>query len=186
MATLFTIGHSNHTLEEFINLLQTYDIKHLVDIRTIPQSRHVPWFNKDELSQALQAEGIHYSHLSKLGGLRHAHKDSINRAWRNLSFRGFADYMQTPEFYVGLKNLNEVIKENGKVVIMCAEAVPWRCHRSLIADAEVIRGNKVYHILSKTKIYPHTLTPFAIVDKSKRPMRIFYPKGHLPSRHSGT
>lgn len=176
MSTLFTIGHSTHSLAEFIDLLHVYEIQHVVDVRTIPKSRHVPWFNKPEFSESLEAEKIHYTHLSELGGLRHAHKNSINLAWRNLSFRGFADYMQTKEFYVGLNKLNQILKENGKVVIMCAEAVPWRCHRSLIADAEIIRGIKVWHIFNKTTINPHTLTPFAVVDKSKRPMRVFYPQ----------
>ena len=176
MATLFTIGHSTHSLKEFLNMLQTYEIKHLVDIRTIPKSRHVPWFNKDELRQALYTANIGYSHIKELGGLRRPRKDSINQAWHNLSFRGFADYMQTDEFYEGLRQLNQIIKENSRVVIMCSEAVPWRCHRSLIADAEVIRGKKVHHIISNTSVHPHSLTSFAVVEKSKKPMRIYYPE----------
>src|SRR5262245_15616257 len=144
MPALYTIGHSTHSIEEFLDLLRTYKIKHLVDIRTIPKSRHVPWFNQENLRQALLAVNIGYTHIKDLGALRHASQNSINQACRTLSFRGFADYMQTAEFYEGLKKLNQIIKDHKKVVIMCAEAVPWRCHRSLIADAEVIRGNKVW------------------------------------------
>jgi len=172
---LFTIGHSTHTLAEFIHILHAHDIKRLIDIRSIPKSRHVPWFNEAKLSAALSAEKIFYHHLPELGGLRHAHKDSINQGWRNASFRGFADYMQTPEFYKGLRKLNEFIKKKGRTVIMCAEAVPWRCHRSLIADAEIVRHIDVYHILSATNLHPHELTSFAVVNKHKRPIQIVYP-----------
>ena len=175
MPKLYTIGHSNHTLEEFIHLLQAHKISHVVDVRSIPKSRHVPWANEKALHQALRKEKISYTHLKKLGGLRHTNKDSINQAWINKSFRGYADYMQTPEFYEGLKELNQLIKSKKRVAIMCAEAVPWRCHRSLIADAEIIRHTKVFHIMSKTNARPHTLTKFAVVDRNKRPIKIYYP-----------
>lgn len=176
MATLFTIGHSNHTLEEFIFLLKTYNINVLVDIRTVPKSRHVPWFNKEALSKALNKEKIKYLHNAKLGGLRHAAKDSVNTGWRNASFRGFADYMQTRDFFAGLKELNVLLSQQNSVAIMCAEAVPWRCHRSLIGDAELVRHIKVIDILSKTNSRPHELTSFAVVDDSKRPIQIYYPE----------
>lgn len=175
MSKLYTIGHSTRSLEEFIALLHDYKITHLVDIRTVPKSRHVPWFNEKELSAALRKERINYSHMIELGGLRHSHKDSINQGWHNASFRGFADYMQTSEFYAGLKKLNQLIKGSGKVAIMCAEAVPWRCHRSLIADAEIVRGIVVFHIISATNALAHKLTQFAVVDRKKRPIKIYYP-----------
>jgi uncharacterized protein (DUF488 family) len=175
MPKLYTIGHSNHTLDEFISLLQAHDITNLVDIRTVPKSRYVPWFNKDDLSRSLSKININYTHTAQLGGLRHAHKDSINIGWHNPSFRGYADYMQTSEFYAALKQLNKLLKEQDRVAIMCSEAVPWHCHRSLVADAELIRGIKVFHIMNKTQAKPHTLTPFAVVDKSMRPIRVFYP-----------
>lgn len=172
---LFTIGHSNHTLQEFLDMLHAFKITHLVDVRTIPRSRHVPWFNKDTFAKVLHKDKIVYAHMTKLGGLRHTHKDSQNKAWQNLSFRGFADYMQTSEFFEGLTELNQLIQINHRVVIMCAEALPWRCHRSLIADAEVIRHFKVYHITSKTKATSHKLTSFAVVDRTRKPMQILYP-----------
>jgi uncharacterized protein (DUF488 family) len=179
MPHLYTIGHSNHSLQEFIAILQAHEIARVVDIRTIPKSRHVPWFNSKHLKTALAKEKIAYVHMPELGGLRHASKDSINYGWHNASFRGFADYMQTQEFYEALKKLNELLKDKKKTAIMCAEAVPWRCHRSLIADAEIIRGIKVTDIMSKTSVHQHELTSFAVVDKSKRPIKIYYPKGDL-------
>lgn len=175
MTTLFTIGHSTRTWDEFLELLQLYGITHLVDVRTIPKSRRFPWFNQATMRAALKSQGIVYKPLPELGGLRHAHKDSINTGWRNASFRGFADYMQTMPFFLALKELNKLLK-NHKVAIMCAEAVPWRCHRSLISDAEIVRGVRVMHILSKTGTQAHELTEFAVVDKSRRPIKIYYPK----------
>lgn len=172
---LYTIGHSTHTIEEFIEILKAHKITHLVDIRTVPKSRHVPWFNKSELAKVLKKEKIAYSHFSQLGGLRHSVKDSINTGWRNASFRGFADYMQTKEFFEALKSLNNLIKKEFRVAIMCAEAVPWRCHRSLVADAEVVRGLHVFHIMSKTSVHEHQLTSFAVIDRNKRPIKIYYP-----------
>lgn len=176
MPKLYTIGHSTHTLQEFLDILHAYKITHIVDVRTIPMSRHVPWFNKNEFKKSLRKHKIAYTHLSKLGGLRRTNKNSINIGWRNASFRGFADYMQTAEFFKGLKELNELIKKSKNVAIMCAEAVPWRCHRSLIADAEIVRHFTVWEIISKTSVRAHTLTNFAVVNRNKRPIQIYYPK----------
>jgi uncharacterized protein (DUF488 family) len=175
MPKLYTIGHSTHTLHEFLDILHEYQITHVVDVRTIPKSRHVPWFNENELKESLRKEKISYTHLSKLGGLRRTTHNSINMGWRNESFRGFADYMQTSAFFEGLKELNSLIKNSHKVVIMCAEAVPWRCHRSLIADAEVVRHFVVLEIMSKTSVHPHKLTDFAVINRKKRPIQIYYP-----------
>ncbi len=161
--TVFTIGHSTRTAAEFIGLLQAHGIKQLIDIRTIPKSRHNPQFNGDALASSLRSAGIRYVHLKALGGLRHARKDSLNLGWYNASFRGFADYMQTPEFAAAL---NRAIKlaEQRPSALMCAEAVPWRCHRSLVADALLVRGVRVLHITSKAPPKPHSLTPFARVN----------------------
>ena len=175
MPKLYTIGHSTHTLQEFIDILHAHQITHIVDVRTIPKSRHVPWFNEKEFETSLRIENIDYTHLSKLGGLRRTVNNSINKGWRNASFRGFADYMQTPEFFEGLKELNALIRKGRKVAIMCAEAVPWRCHRSLIADAEIVRHYLVWEIMSKTSVRPHTFTSFAVVNRKKRPIQIYYP-----------
>lgn len=172
---LFTIGHSTRSLIEFISTLEAYHVNCLVDIRSIPKSRHVPWFNQIELADALQQRSITYTHFPLLGGLRHASNNSINTGWYNLSFRGFADYMLTPLFYKGLKELNQLITKENVVTIMCAEALPWRCHRSLIADAEVIRHYKVWHIMNVAKLQPHKLTSFAKVNRKKRPIQILYP-----------
>jgi uncharacterized protein (DUF488 family) len=161
-AVIFTIGHSNRTAKAFVALLKAHAIERLVDIRTIPRSRHNPQFNRDELPSRLHAARIAYRHLKALGGLRHARADSRNLGWRNASFRGFADYMQTPEFAAGLERLIELAAEK-RTAIMCAEAVPWRCHRSLVADALVVRGICVEHILSGKRAKEHALTPFARV-----------------------
>ena len=131
--TLWTVGHSTRSLDDFIALLQAHGIRRLVDVRTIPRSRHNPQFNKDQLPESMKQAGIQYVHMPALGGLRHACRDSVNGAWRNASFRGFADYMQTAEFEVALKELIRLARSR-RTAIMCAEAVPWRCHRSLIAD----------------------------------------------------
>jgi uncharacterized protein (DUF488 family) len=176
MPKLYTIGHSTHTLQEFLDILHAYQITHIVDVRTIPKSRHVPWFNENEFKKSLRKEKIAYTHLSKLGGLRRTTNNSINIGWRNESFRGYADYMQTAEFFDGLKELNNLIKKNKNVAIMCAEAVPWRCHRSLIADAEIVRHFSVWEIMSTTSVRAHTLTDFAVVNRKKRPIQIYYPK----------
>lgn len=158
-----TIGHSTHSIEEFIDILKTHSIEELVDIRTVPRSRHNPQFNRDTLPSSLEPAGIAYRHMPGLGGLRRARPDSVNTAWRNASFRGYADYMQTPEFHTALGELIEVAREK-TVAVMCAEAVEWRCHRSLVADALEVRGISVRHIQSRTRAKPHRLTPFAKVD----------------------
>lgn len=176
MPKLYTIGHSNRSIEEFLHLLQAHDIKRIVDVRTIPKSRKLPWFNQDALQAALAKVNIDYLHIKNLGGLRHAKKDSINQAWRNDSFRGYADYMQTKEFFLGVKELNALLKDGKKTAVMCAEAVPWRCHRSLIADAELVRGVRVLDIISATSVRSHELTSFAVIDRSKRPIQIVYPQ----------
>lgn len=157
--TIYTIGHSTRKIEEFIGLLKHYEIEMIVDVRTIPKSRYNPQFNEDELKEALKKAGISYRHLTKLGGLRHTTKDSVNTGWTNKSFRGFADYMQTPSFKEGVDELESFGKEN-TVAIMCAEAVPWRCHRSLIADALTLHKWKVLHIMNEKTTKLHELTPF--------------------------
>jgi uncharacterized protein (DUF488 family) len=172
---LYTIGHSTHSLQEFIEILNAQGIKHVVDIRSISKSRTVPWFNMETLPISLKPYKIKYTHLARLGGLRRTSKDSCNMAWRNASFRGYADYMQTKDFFQGLKELNEIISQGEPVTIMCAEVLPWRCHRSLIADAELARHYKVFDIMSKEKVKPHKLTSFAKINRSKRPMQILYP-----------
>ena len=159
MRTIYTIGHSTHTIEEFIAMLQAHDIQELVDVRTVPRSRHNPQFGTDELAASLRHAGIAYTHLAKLGGLRRTTKDSVNTGWQNSSFRGYADYMATPEFQDGLEQLQR-LAETKTVAIMCAEAVPWRCHRSLIADALTTLGWQVLHITSKKMAKQHELTPF--------------------------
>jgi len=160
---LFTVGHSTLPVERFTELLQAYGIECLVDIRTVPRSRHNPQFNADTLGQSLRREHIDYRPLPALGGLRRPHKDSSNTGWRNESFRGYADYMQTSAFHDGLETLMG-LAAGQRVAIMCAEAVPWRCHRSLVADALGVRGIPVIEILSETSWRPHKLTPFARVD----------------------
>jgi uncharacterized protein (DUF488 family) len=166
MDTIYTIGHSTRSIEQFLGLLQAHNIEELVDVRTVPQSRHNPQFGQEELAAALQQAGIGYMHLGKLGGLRQSSKDSINLGWQNSSFRGFADYMATPEFQQGLDEL-KAIAEKKRVAIMCAEAVPWRCHRSLIADALTTQGWQVLHIQSKKTASPHEPTPFLKVQDGK-------------------
>jgi uncharacterized protein (DUF488 family) len=159
---IFTIGHSTLAIEVFVALLNAFGIALLVDIRTVPRSRHNPQFNSAALESALRAEAIEYVLLQGLGGLRHARKDSPNAGWRNKSFRGYADYMQTPEFEDALATLIQMSREK-RVAIMCAEAVPWRCHRSLVADALAVRGVPVVEILSSSNYRMHKLTPFARV-----------------------
>jgi uncharacterized protein (DUF488 family) len=166
MHTTYTIGHSTRTIEQFIELLSAHDIEELVDVRTIPRSRHNPQFGAEELAASLQRAGIAYTHLAKLGGLRRTSKDSVNPGWQNTSFRGFADYMATPEFRAGLDEL-ETLAEKKTVAIMCAEAVPWRCHRSLIADALAVQGWHVLHIQSRKTASPHKLTTFLKVQDGK-------------------
>jgi len=167
---IFTVGHSTRTAEEFIALLRAHAIEQLVDVRTIPRSRHNPQFAGDALSRSLHDVGIRYQHIKSLGGLRHARRDSVNTGWRNTSFRGYADYMQTSEFEQALDDLIALARER-RTAIMCAEAVPWRCHRSLIADALLVRGIDAEEIASNTSTRRHTLTSFAHVDGT----RITYP-----------
>jgi uncharacterized protein (DUF488 family) len=157
---VFTIGHSTRSIEEFVGLLQTHGIEQVADIRTIPKSRRVPHFNGDALERALADAGIGYVHLKELGGLRHPRKESPNTGWRNESFRGYADYMQTPAFAAALVRLVEISRAR-TTAIMCAEAVPWRCHRSLVADALTV-GMKlpVLHIMSATQAARHIPTNF--------------------------
>lgn len=167
---VLTIGHSTRSLEEFVSLLKSYGVEKVVDVRTIPRSRHNPQFNMDTLAIFLRRRGIGYFHMKGLGGLRHALKDSLNTGWLNSSFRGFADYMQTEEFEESLKKLIETA-ETKRVALMCAEAVPWRCHRSLIADALSVRGMEVTHIMSAASRHAHSITSFARI----RGKRITYP-----------
>jgi uncharacterized protein (DUF488 family) len=159
---VMTIGHSTHTLEEFIGLLQAHRATCVVDVRTVPRSRHNPQFDQASLPQSLKKAGLRYFHLPGLGGLRRARGASANTGWRNASFRNFADYMQTPEFAQSLEELIRLAKQD-HIVLMCAEAVPWRCHRSLIADALLVRGIATEDIISMTRRQVHTLTPFAEV-----------------------
>ncbi len=163
---IYSIGHSTRSIEEFIDLLKAYDIETVIDIRTIPRSRHCPQFNKEELKQSLKNAKIGYRHLKELGGLRHALKNSTNTGWINASFRGYADYMQTPDFEKGLEKL-EKISQNKRCALMCAEALYWRCHRSLVADALILKKWKVFHILSKKSAKLHKRTSFLRVKKGK-------------------
>ncbi len=158
-----TIGHSNRSIEEFIGLLWANEVSRVIDVRTIPRSFHNPQFNADTLPETLTCTGIAYTRLAGLGGLRHAHADSPNMGWRNLSFRGYADYMQSAEFSENVDQLVEIAGVQ-RCVLMCAEAVPWRCHRSMIADALVVRGIRVEHIIGPYSRKPHVLTSFAQVD----------------------
>ena len=167
---IFTVGHSTLPIESFVALLHAYDTETLADIRSVPRSRHNPQFNSDALGESLRQAGIDYVALPGLGGLRRPRKDSPNGAWRNDSFRGYADYMQTQAFAGGLERLIDLSREQ-RVAIMCAEAVPWRCHRSLVADALTVRGIPVVEILSETSFRAHKLTSFAHVEGT----RITYP-----------
>jgi uncharacterized protein (DUF488 family) len=157
-------------LEELVALLASFDLGVLADIRTVPRSRKNPQFNADALPRSLAPFSIEYAHLARLGGLRHARKDSQNTGWRNESFRGYADYLLTPDFELGLDELG-ALTERGRVAMMCAEAVPWRCHRSLVADVLTVRGAEVQHIMGAGKAKPHVLTSFAKVDGE----RVTYP-----------
>ncbi len=164
--TIFTVGHSNRTIEEFIELLRAHGIEEIADVRSIPMSGYNPQFNEISLSSSLKKSGILYSHIEKLGGLRHAKKDSVNLGWKNKSFRGYADYMATSDFSEGLAELMEIACAK-KTAVMCAEAVPWRCHRSMISDALMKKKWRVQDITGKGKTHSHTLTPFLRVRKGK-------------------
>src|ERR1017187_5653522 len=170
MPAVLTIGHSNRTWKDFLELLRAHHVKRVIDVRSIPRSRHNPQFNRETLATKLRAARIGYVHLRKLGGLRHARRDSPNMGWRNASFRGFADYMQTSEFDAGLQRLIKLARQK-RSALMCAEAVPWRCHRSLIADALIVRGIRVEHIMSGNRRHAHSLTSFGRVRRN----RITYP-----------
>jgi uncharacterized protein (DUF488 family) len=168
---VFTIGHSVLSLPLFASILNSFAIDLVVDIRTVPRSRHNPQFNKETLPDGLAPFGIGYEHMVGLGGLRRARPDSVNRGWHNASFRGFADYMQTDDFRSGLNQLIELGTEHN-LVLMCAEALPWRCHRSLVADALLVRGVEARHIFREGVHQEHRLTPFA----QMRGMEITYPE----------
>ncbi len=173
---VLTIGHSTRDIDEFIALLAGHGVTLLVDVRTVPRSRHNPQFNAESLPASLAAAGIGYAHASGLGGFRHTLADSPNTGWRNLSFRGYADYMQSAEFEQELIGLIELAQRE-RIALMCAEAVPWRCHRSLIADALVAHGVAACEIAGPARLQPHKLTPFARV----RGTRIDYPAPASPA-----
>jgi uncharacterized protein (DUF488 family) len=158
--TVLTVGHSTRPLAEFIALLSGHSVSRLLDVRTVPRSRHNPQFNRDSLPAALEDAGIRYTHAAGLGGFRHTFTGSLNMGWRNVSFRGFADYMQTPEF---ARHLSALVEEatHDRIALMCAEAVPWRCHRSLIADALTVHGIRAEEIINATRLQVHKVTSFA-------------------------
>jgi uncharacterized protein (DUF488 family) len=157
--TLFTIGHSTRPIDEFVRILKDHGVEEIVDVRSMPKSRHCPQFNADSLDEYLARASIGYTHIQKLGGHRPARKDSINTGWRNASFRGYADYMATPEFSGGLDALIRIARVE-QTAMMCAEALPWRCHRSMIADAMIEKGWGVRDIMSSKPSTEHRVTPF--------------------------
>ena len=172
---ILTVGHSTRSAEEFISLLRAHDVDLLVDVRTVPKSRYNPQFHTEDLARTLREAGIEYRHMPGLGGLRRAKPDSLNTTWRNASFRGYADYMETPAFEEALDELLRCA-EGRRAAIMCAEAVPWRCHRSMISDALAARGVPVEHIMTETSRHPHELTKFARVEDG----RVSYRSPTLP------
>ena len=169
-ATIWTVGHSTRPRDEFLALLREHEIGLLVDVRHYPNSARVPWTNQAVLAANLQEAGFSYEHLVDLGGYRKPRPDSRNTGWRNSGFRGYADYMETGPFQTALEHLLALAKER-RTAIMCAEAVPWRCHRSLVSDALEARAVAVEHILSATRRQPHRLTSFARVEGT----RVTYP-----------
>lgn len=169
-ATLFTIGHSTRSADALVALLAEHGIQRLVDVRTAPRSRHNPQFNRDNFADTLADAGITYRHVAALGGLRKPRGDSVNAGWKNDSFRAYADHMQTEEFVVAIEALTEDARV-APTAVMCAEAVPWRCHRWLISDAAVVRGLNAIHIMGAGKAQEHTLTSFAEVSDG----RLTYP-----------
>jgi uncharacterized protein (DUF488 family) len=173
---IFSIGHSSRPLDQLLALLRAHGVHTLVDIRSIPYSRTNPQYNQEALQQALQAEGFGYKHLVSLGGHRRVTADSPNTGWLNPGFRGYADYMQTAAFEQGLCELLELSRVAGPVAIMCAEAVPWRCHRSMVADALVVRGISVLHILGAGSARTHQLNSMARIDGAT----LFYPAATSP------
>ncbi len=171
-ARILAIGHSTRPKQELVGLLSAVGVATLADVRALPRSRANPQFEGPELARTLAGAGIAYVHLPRLGGLRRARRDSPNGGWRNAGFRGYADHMESPEFEEGLCELRALARE-GAVAIMCAEAVPWRCHRSLIADALFARGVVVEHVVGLGKTRPHRLTPFARLEGRN----VTYPPG---------
>lgn len=163
----WTLGHSTHTLDAFIALLSAHEIEQLVDIRTVPKSRRSPHFNIDALAKSLPERGVAYAHLARLGGWRRPTEDSPNGAWRNRSFRGYADYAMSDEFDEGLAELRDLAAA-GPTAIMCSEALWWRCHRRLVADHLTVGGDTVCHIGSDGRASVHELTPFALVGPDGR------------------
>lgn len=162
--TIYTIGHSTHSLEEFLNMLQSFDIKIVADIRSLPGSRKYPQFNKEDLKISLEEAGIKYLHLANLGGRRKVKKDSKNNRWNNASFRGYADYMETEEFKNGIVKLEHIALEQA-TAYMCSEAVWWKCHRSMVSDYLKAKGWTVLHIMAIQKVQEHKYTsPARIVD----------------------
>ena len=159
---IFTVGHSTRSFDAFLHLLRAHGVQRVVDVRKLPGSRHNPQYDRERLSPALRRARIHYRHFPGLGGRRRPVRDSINAGWRNAGFRGYADYMQSPAFAASLERCI-ALAQLEPTVLMCAEAVPWRCHRSLIADALIVRGIEVREIVSAARTQPHRLTPFARV-----------------------
>ena len=178
---VYTIGHSTRELDDFVAILQQYKIQRLVDVRSVPRSRHTPQFNRETFGDVLKKHKIDYQHLGELGGLRHAKKDSTNTGWRNVSFRGYADYMQTKEFTHGIEELLTLARDK-TTAIMCAEAVPWRCHRSMIGDALLVRDVEVIDIFDEHKAVNEKVTTFAQV----RGTVITYPAYNDPELAKGT
>lgn len=166
VTVVLTIGHSTRTLEEFVQLLEVYGVTLVVDVRTVPRSRHNPQFNKETLPTSLKHYGVRYIHMPEIGGLRHPKHESVNTAWKNSGFRGYADYMHTQEFADSLLKIVALAREN-RLALMCAEAMPWRCHRNLISDALVVRHIKVEHIISKDGVITHELNSLAQVEGTK-------------------
>ena len=177
MATIWTVGHSTRGIEELIGVLRHYGIEAVVDVRTVPRSRTNPQFNREELELVLPEAGIDYIHAKDLGGLRKPLKDSTNLGWENESFRGFADYMQTGGFAQALGRLVEQATAK-PTAIMCAEILPWHCHRSLIADALLVRGFDIVEVFDEHKSQPHELTPFAVVQEGS----VTYPRDARTTR----
>ena len=175
MNSIWTIGHSNHSLEKFLQILEGHNIQIVMDVRRFPASRKWPHFNAAALAESLPARGIAYAGMPELGGRRKARPDSAHTAWRVEAFRGYADFMETPEFGEGLEKLMSLARQK-RAAVMCAEALPWRCHRSLIADALVARSWKVFDILSEKESRPHKLPDFARVNGE----RVVYDGGVLP------
>ncbi len=167
---VYTVGHSTRSADEFVSVVHAHGIRQVVDIRTVPRSRRNPQFSREAMAEWLPRHGVVYTHAPALGGLRRPRADSANRGWRHPSFRGYADYMQTPAFAAAIEPLI-VDASRLPTAIMCAEAVWWRCHRRLVADALIVRGAEVWHVMTAATAQPHHLTPFARVEGN----RLWYP-----------